>query len=105
MYQPAKCLVARYRLPAHPAAAFTAFQWYARADAVQCSDRCEAELAFDRQRHERLAGGIGQRRLSRLSVLRQRERARRGAELLDDADARAHQVDVHAPQRVQLAGP
>jgi hypothetical protein len=44
----------------------------------------EAELAFDRERDERLARGVRQRSLSCVAVLGQRERARSSAELLND---------------------
>jgi len=71
---------------------------------VLASDRCKAELAFDRQSHDRLSCRIGQRSLARQTVLRQRERARLGAELLHDQDARAIEIDIRASQRIQLAG-
>lgn len=70
---------------------------------VLASDRRKTELAFDRQSRNRLSCRIGQRSLARQTVLWQRKRARLGAELLYDQDARPVEIDVSAAQRVQLA--
>jgi hypothetical protein len=71
---------------------------------VLASDRRKAELALDRQGRDRLSRRVGQRSLTRQAVLGQRERARLGAELLDNQEARTIQVNVRATQRIQLAG-
>lgn len=66
------------------------------------ADRREAELAFDRQPNERLAGGFGQRSLAGETILGQRECACLGVELLDYTDAPTIRVDIRAAQRIQL---
>jgi hypothetical protein len=58
--------------------------------------RHETELAFHGKRDDRLTRRLGRRSLTRQTVLRQRERARLGAELLYDQDVRAIEVDIRA---------
>ena len=72
---------------------------------MAAADRREAELAFDRQREDRLARRLGQRRLPSLAILRGCERARCRAELLDHPDAGAGEIDVRPAQSIQLARP
>jgi hypothetical protein len=76
-----------------------------RSSPVAAADRREAELPFDWQREDRLARGLGQRRLPRLAVLRQREGAGHSTELLNHPDAGASEIDVDPAQRIQLARP
>ena len=72
---------------------------------MRATDRREAELPFVGQSDDRFACGLGQRSLTRQTVLWQRERAGLRVELLDNTDTRTIEIDVRPPQRIQLPRP
>ena len=72
---------------------------------MRATDRREAELPFVGQSKNRITRGLGQRSLTRQTVLWRRERAGLRVELLDNTDTRTIEIDVRPAQRIQLPRP